>query len=162
LAGTSAQLAEFTGGATSSPLDKSGTATGTSSPLTATFGAADTASGELLLISSGDFRSAARTPNDILTSNHATITQAGNNNGVSNASHYSFGYALATTSNSGANTAVLTPSVTTSITGLAVVAATFKLGATVFTQVLQRICHLRLWLLKIFILKVITPAGQIP
>jgi hypothetical protein len=119
------QLAEFSGNS-AAPFDKTGTGSGTSSPVTATFGSADTASGELITMCGADFRSAARTPNDTWTSNNATITQAGNNNGASSANHYSFGYALATTSNSSANTAVMTCSVSTSITGLAVVAATFK------------------------------------
>lgn len=122
-----AQLAEFSGNAASGPLDRSATAASTTSPVTATAGVADLAASELLLLTSADFRSAARTPNDTLTSNHGTITQAGNNNGVSSVNHYSFGYCLATTSNSGGNTAVMTASVTTSITGLSVGGYSFKL-----------------------------------
>lgn len=125
------QLAEFSGNATSSPLDKTGINKGSSSPITATFGAADTASAELIVMCGCDFRSAARTPSDTWTSNHATITQAGNNNGVSTTGHYSFGYSLATTSNSGADTAVMTLSVTTSLTELTICAATFLLAAVV-------------------------------
>jgi hypothetical protein len=121
-----AQLAEFSGNH-ATPLDKFGAATGTTSPITATLNAADTASGELLIIAGTDFRSVARAPNDTWTSNHGTITQAGNNNGTSTVNHYSFGYCLATTSNVGADTAIMTLSVTTSITGLVVVAATFQL-----------------------------------
>src|SRR4029453_13736617 len=124
-----AQLAEFSGNATTSPKDKQGGNTGAASPVTATFSSADTSAGELLVICSADARSAARTPTDTLTSNNATITQAGNNNGVSSANHYSFGYSLATTSNASADTAVVTASVTTSLTGLCVNAATFKLAA---------------------------------
>jgi hypothetical protein len=122
----SAQLAEFSGNS-ATPLDKTGSATATSSPITATFGSADTASGELIVMAGGDTRSLARSPNDTWTSNHATVTQAGSNNGVSSTDHYSFGYALATTSNAGANTAVMTCSVTTSLTGLSIATATFLL-----------------------------------
>jgi hypothetical protein len=121
-----AQLAEFSGNA-ATPLDKTGANSSTSSPLTATLNAADTASGELLLVTGADFRSVARSPNDTWTSNNATITQAGNNNAVSSVNHYSFGYSLATTSNASADTAVMTLSVTTSITAVTVAAATFKL-----------------------------------
>jgi hypothetical protein len=124
---TFAQLAEFSGNATSSPLDQSGSAAGTSSPLTATNSAIDTASAELIVMAGVDFRSTARSPNDTWTSNNATIVQAGNNNAVSSTNHYSFGYSLATTSNAAADTAIMTCSVTTSITGLAIVAATFRL-----------------------------------
>jgi hypothetical protein len=120
-----AQLAEFSGN-NATPLDQIGGTTSPSSPITATLGGADTTSTELIIMAGADFRSAARTPNDTWTSNHATITQAGSNNGVSSANHYSFGYSLATTSNSGADTAIMTCSVTTSLTGLAIAACTFK------------------------------------
>jgi hypothetical protein len=130
-AGTgAAQLLEFSGNS-ATPLDKFGTAGSASSPTTATLTAADTASGELFIVCGADIRSAARTPSDTWTSNHATITLAGNNNAISTTNHYSFGYALATTSNTGANTAVLTASVTTSLTQLGVVAATFLLAPVV-------------------------------
>src|SRR4029077_10683441 len=121
----SAQLAEFSGNS-ATPFDKFGNTSSAASPITATLNAADTATGELLIIVGADFRSAARTPTDTLTSNNATITQAGNNNGVSSVNHYSFGYCLATTSNAVADTAVMTCSVTTSITRLHVCAQTFK------------------------------------
>lgn len=127
-----AQLAEFSGNS-ATPSDKVGSSVAPP-PGTATFGAADTASGELLIVVGADTRSVARATNDTWTSNHATVTQAGNNNGTSSLNHYSFGYALATTSNSGANTVTLTASITTSVTGFAIAAATFKLGAQVFTQ----------------------------
>ena len=123
------QLAEFSGNATTSPLDQTGSATGTSSPITATQGAVDTAVGELLLTCGSDFRSTGRAPNDTWTSNNATITQAGSNNGTTSTTHYSFGYSLATTSKASADTAVMTLSVTTNITGLAVASATFKLAS---------------------------------
>jgi len=120
-----AQLAEYSGNS-GTPLDQSGSAATTSSPCTATFGGASKATTDLFLAATGDFRSVARTPTDTITSNHATVTQAGNNNGVSSVNHYSFGYATSTSSISGADTAILTPSVTTSITGLVTVGATFK------------------------------------
>lgn len=121
----SAQLAEFSGNS-ATPSDRFGNLSGAASPVTATLNAADTATGELLIVVGADFRSAARTPTDTLTSNNATITQAGNNNGVSSANHYSFGYCLATTSNAVADTAVLTSSVGTSLTRLEVCAQTFR------------------------------------
>ncbi len=133
-----AQLAEFSGNATTSPGDKFNGAISTSSPVSCTFGAPDIASGELYVIASGDFRSTNRAPNDILTSNNATITQAGNNNGVSGLNHYSFGYSLATTSNASSDTAVMTPSVTTSITGLAVAGCTFKLAPVILPDINQQ------------------------
>lgn len=123
-----AQLAEFSGNATSSPVDKTGGGSGIGSPVTAILSAADTATGELLIIASADFRSAARTSSDTLTSNNATITQAGSNNALSSANHYSFGYSLATTANASPTTAIQTLSNTQSITGLIVVGATFLLA----------------------------------
>src|SRR5262245_35490179 len=87
----SAQLAEFSGAI---PVQhQSGTNTGTASPVTATNGGASQATNSLILIASADTRSTNRASNDTLTSNHVTtMTQAGNNNGVSNQQHYSFGY----------------------------------------------------------------------
>jgi hypothetical protein len=124
-----AQLAEFSG-VVASVVNQSGSATGTSSPVTATNAGADTSTNSLILMASGDTRSANRAPNDTWTSNHVTaVTAAGNNNGVSNQVHYSFGYGN-TNSTSGADTAILTASVTTSITGIAVVDAVFKPGLT--------------------------------
>lgn len=122
-----AQLAEFSGGDNPPARDKFGNNTGTSSPLTATFSTADAQVGEILLISTADFRSTARASNDTLTSNHGTVTQAGNNNGTSSVNHYSFGYVLATTSNTGGTSATMTLSITTSITGLAIAAVTFTI-----------------------------------
>jgi hypothetical protein len=122
-----AQLAEFSGNS-STPLDKQGSANGSSSPITATCSAADTTSGELLLMCIADRRSTARANNNTWTSNNGTVTQAGSNNGVSSADHYSFGYIVGTTSNASADTAVCTISVTTSIVGLAVASASFLLA----------------------------------
>jgi hypothetical protein len=125
-----AQLAEFSGNATISPLDQNSFNGGTTSPRTFTMGAPDATSGELLVLAGADFRSAARTPNDTWTSNNATITQAGNNNGVSSVDHYSFGYGV-TTSNASATTGVMTISTTTSVTGLIIVGATIKVAPVV-------------------------------
>jgi hypothetical protein len=125
---TAAQLAEFSGNATSSPLDQTGSATGTTSPITATNGAADAATGELLIMTGADRRSLVQSPNDTWTSNNGTVTAAGNNNGSSAADHYSMGYILGTTANASADTSVMTLSNTTNLTGLAVAAASFKLA----------------------------------
>lgn len=123
----SGQTIEFAGNPASSANDKTGTGTGTTSPVTATFGSASTTSGELWVAAGADFRSTARLPNDTWTSNHGSPTLAGSNNGISSVNHYSFAYLLSTTSNSGADTAVMTISTTTSLTGAAVAAMTFLL-----------------------------------
>jgi hypothetical protein len=121
------QLAEFSGVAATTPLDQSGSATGTTSPVTATFAGADTTAGELIVACGADLRSVARASNDTWTGNHCTFILGGSNNGVSNLRHYSDAYAVATSSNAGADTAIMTLSIATSITGLAVAAVTFKL-----------------------------------
>jgi hypothetical protein len=124
------QLAEYSGNRQVTPLDQSGTATATTSPVTATFGGADSASGVLWVAAGADRRSVARAPNDTWTGNHVTATAAGNNNAVSSQDHYSFAYAN-TTSASGADTSIMTLSVTTSITGLAVASASFQLPRSI-------------------------------
>lgn len=126
----SAHLEEWSGGEATNTRDQSHTtASGTTSPITATFNAADAAAGELVAMAAADFRSAARAPNDTWTSNHGTPTLRASNNGVSSTNHYSHA-TLITNSNSGADTAVLTASVTTSITGLSIAAVSFKLAPT--------------------------------
>jgi hypothetical protein len=124
-----AQLGEFTGNATTTPFDIGGTATGTSSPVTSTATGAQAASGELIVMAGGDTRSTARASNDTWTSNQGTVVLAGSNNGTSSMSHYSDGYILAGSSTTAA-TAVMTLSITTSITGLAVAEAAFKPATT--------------------------------
>lgn len=121
------QLAEYSGGPTTSPLDQSASATGTTSPITATAGANNAAISELYVCAGADVRSVARTSSDTWTSNEGTVTQDGSNNATSSKDHYSFGAIIGTTSLS-AMTAVMTLSQTTSITGLAVVVASFKLA----------------------------------
>lgn len=127
--GVIAALCQEYRGADLTPADQSGTAVGTTSPITATAGGADAAVGDLLIATGADFRSVARSPNDTWSSNHVTApTNTGSNNGVSSVNHYSFCYGL-TNSNSGADTAVMTISTTTSLTGAAVAFATFKAAA---------------------------------
>lgn len=128
-----AQLAEFSGNH-ASPFDQSGSATGISSPVTATFGAADVETGALVVACGADFRSVARTPNDTWTGTNWTATAAGNNNGTSSVNHYSNAYSLATTGSASADTAVMTASVTTSLTGLAVAAVSFVAASTTKTR----------------------------
>lgn len=124
-----AHLEEWSGNATSNPIDETGTNTGTTSPRTATLFAADEATAALVAMAGADRRSVARTPNDTWTSNHGTPTLRASNNAVSSLDHYSHA-TLVTNSNSGADTAIMTLSVTTSITGLAVAAISFRLLST--------------------------------
>ena len=69
-----AQLAEFS--STTATIDRTATATGTTSPNTATAGGTNAATGELIVMSSGDTRSVNRASNDTWTSNDGTVTQA--------------------------------------------------------------------------------------
>lgn len=121
------QLLEFSGNASSSPLDRFASTGLTSSPQTVNLGATDATAGELLMIVSADQRSAARTPTDTLTSNVGTVVQDGNNNAASSANHYSFGHVISTTSNASADTATVTCSTSTSLQALTIGAASFKL-----------------------------------
>jgi hypothetical protein len=106
---------------------------GTTSPLTGTLNTVDDAAGQLLVMVGADRRSAARATVNTWTSNHGTPTLRASNNGVSSADHYSHA-TLVTNSNSGADTATVTLSITTSITGLIVAAASFRLAAPPATQ----------------------------
>lgn len=131
-----AQLAEYSG-VVSGTVNQSGSATATTSPVTATNAGADTVTASLQLTAGADRRSVARASNDTWTGNHVTtFTAAGNNNGTSSTDHYSFAYSN-TNSNSGADTAIMTLSITTSITGLAVVDTVFKPGVGTFSKFAQ-------------------------
>jgi hypothetical protein len=123
-----AQLSEYSG-VIASLIDRSGTSTGTTSPNTATAGGANAATGELIIMCGSDRRSVARASNDTWTSNDGTVTLAGSNNGTSSQNHYSFGAIVGSTATT-AQTSILTLSITTSITGIANVNASFKLGVT--------------------------------
>lgn len=121
----SAQLAEFSGGATSSPLDQtaSGTSTATSA-LTITNGGVDAQSGELLIASScAGYASTTGTKTDVLSSNNATLTNTTNSAAV--ADIYAFAYGV-TTSNAAADTVVSTY-YTSHTPNVATVGASFKL-----------------------------------
>jgi len=126
-----AQLAEFSG-AVASVIDQSANGTASSTPVTITNGAVDAFSGSLLLTGVADRRSTARSTNDTFTSNNATFTQAGNNNGTSSTNHYSWAYG-ATTSKVAADTSVAAFSVTTNLSGAALGAVSFKPGLTKVT-----------------------------
>jgi hypothetical protein len=121
-----AHLGEFSGVVTSSQVDQTGGANGTSSPTTATQAGTDSVAGDLLIMVGGDLRSVARASNDTWTSNRGTVTLGQSNNGSSNLRHYSTGYILNCSTNSNADTAIQTLSITSSITGLVVASTSFK------------------------------------
>jgi hypothetical protein len=141
----SGKLFEFSGNATSSPLDQTGSAAGTSSPITGTNGAVDANVGELLIVCGGTFYSSSSgTKTLALTSNHATLTSSTNQGAAIN-DVYDFAYGV-TTSNAAADTGVDTFS-TTNITGSVVAVASFKIfvspfvagrPATYFRQAVRR------------------------
>jgi len=126
---TAAHLEEWSGGEFSGggniPLDQTAQGSSTSSPNTTTFANADLLSGELVAMVGADRRSVARASNDTWTSNHGTPTLRASNNGVSSVDHYSHA-TLVSNSNSGGHTAIMTLSITTSITSTLVVAASFQ------------------------------------
>lgn len=103
-----AQLAEFSGGAVSSPLDTVSGNAGTTSPLTISESSADALSGELLIACACDgYASTTGTKTCVISSNNATMTNT-TNGGVSSLTDvYAFAYGI-TTSNSSADTVVAT------------------------------------------------------
>jgi hypothetical protein len=118
-------LAEFSGAAIASPLDKSGSASGTAASMTVACSAADATPSELVLVCSGGFytTAATRTLADSLN-NGATVTDT-TNNAAASADHYCFGYAT-TTGNSVADSDSWTTSTSTHLTGAVGVIASFK------------------------------------
>lgn len=124
-----AALAEFSGNATASPLDQTGNAQNVSvSPGTATLGAADVASGELIVYS-GLCASVAVTQNMAATASSVNFTpsstQEQQNNSTSTGHHYLYGYGFTTANASADKVAVQFTSTSQNLT---VVAATFLLA----------------------------------
>jgi len=119
----SVQLAEYNNSGGGSAFDQYGSASGTTSTETATAGAVDSATGDLIIVVTGQYYSAAATKTLSVTSNNATLTSTSNAT-TSTADHYVFAYGL-TTAKAAADTAVLTFT-TTTITGAETALCTFK------------------------------------
>lgn len=123
------QWAEYSGGDPVVPLSESGTATGTTSTITATFGAPDDYGADLVVAAGADRRSAAVSTTDTWSgTNWPTSVIGGSNNATSSQDHFSFAYGLGTRDQTVANTTVMSLSSTTSLTGAAVASATFALA----------------------------------
>lgn len=123
-----AGLAEFSGGATSTPEDQDASSTALTSATVITAASADTASGELVIGCAHYFYSMAGTK----TTSHAynnggTTLSNANNDGTSDISHYRFTYAI-TTGNASADSLTDTWT-TTNATSHGVVLQSFKLAA---------------------------------
>lgn len=129
----SAQLAEFSGvTGLATPTDQTGSATGATSSLTPTNGAADAASGELVIVSGGWFYSTSKTTTQADSLNNGATANSTTNNATSTVSHYNFTWGI-TTGNSSADSDSITGITTTKLTGGASVIASFK-AAQAFTQ----------------------------
>ena len=123
------QLYEFSGGATTTPLDQSGAnhSTTASSPLVATAGGADSALGELVLAIAICHYSSAATKTLTATLNNGATATSATNNATSIINHYGFSYGV-TTGNSGADT-FSNAATTLNLTGTNVAIASFLLAA---------------------------------
>lgn len=126
-----AALAEFSGGATTTPLDQSSSASGTTSPQVVAVGAADAASGELL-VSAEEFalsNSGTHTSTDTYN-NGATPTTNFNNDSTSTKTHYRFAWGT-TTGNSAADQNSITSN-SAHLSTIKGVVASFKLASSSF------------------------------
>jgi hypothetical protein len=121
------QLAEFSGNATSSPLDQTGANHATSSPTVATNGAADAASGELLIMlgmykmSKGGSSTSAHAPNNGASDNNT----ANQDSDTVNLNHIRYTYGITTGNSSADNDSFSDGSM--NLTNIHVVIASFKL-----------------------------------
>ena len=118
------QLAEYSGNDNSATPDKSATASGTTSPIVATDGSADSNPGNLVVGVAEIFYSAAASKTLTHTLNNGATPTATDNHATSTANHYSFCYGL-TTGNSSASSDSFAFT-TTNITGAALAFATFR------------------------------------
>ena len=128
-----AMLCEFSGAATTSPLDQKSTrATGTTSPQTATAAAVDAASGELVISVDLFIYSMAATKTTSDTYNHATPTTNRNNDATSTANHYRMAWGTTTTNASADSNQVAFT--TTNVSVVSCVVVTFKLDSGVVSN----------------------------
>lgn len=124
----SCRLAEFSGNASSSPLDQTGSAIATSTPQTPTTGGVDAALGELVIVTGNARYTLAATKTLSNTLNNGATSNNVNNNSTSTISHYDMCWGI-TTGNSAADASTFAFT-TSHITAVAVVIASFKLPAT--------------------------------
>ena len=129
----SCRLAEFSGNATTSPVDQTGSATATSTPQTPTCGAVDAAAGELVLVTGNARYSLAATKTLSNTLNNGATSNNANNNSTSTVSHYDMCWGI-TTGNSAADASTFAFT-SNRISAVAVVIASFKLAASPVTVV---------------------------
>jgi hypothetical protein len=124
-----AALAEFSGGATVSPLDKVGNNSGSVSPVVGACSAADVASGQLFVTCGGHALSmSASTTTADTYNNGATPTSNLNNDATSTTgNHYRFAWG-ATTGNSAADQTSQSDT-SSSLSSLALAVASFKAAA---------------------------------
>lgn len=121
----STQLGEFSGNATSSPVDQTGSGeSSVSNPFVITAAAADAAVGELFVYCWAGFYSTAATKTLATTPNNTTAHDT-TNNGSSTVDHYAFGYGI-TTTNSAADNASCSATAT-KLTDIEGVVASFLL-----------------------------------
>lgn len=124
-----AVLAEFSGGATSSPSDQIGANTGSASPIAATAGGVDAASGELL-VSCGEWhltKAGSVTTADTYNNGATPTSNLNNDASTTVADHYRFAWGT-TTGNSAADQDSQSNNSMNVSTG-AVCVASFKLAA---------------------------------
>lgn len=122
-----AAVAEFSGAATTSPVDKVGSVGSGASPRVAVNSAADAATGELFLSTGYWLLSKAGTHTTADTYNNATPTGNLQNDATSTATHYRFAYGI-TTSNAAADQDSQTSN-SMNVTGGFLSVASFKLAA---------------------------------
>ena len=126
-----AQLDEWSGGATSGPLNQTGSASGTSSPEVCACTAADIAAGQLVIGAYALLYSTAATKTFTNTVNNGMTATVQNDATTSTVDHYNFWDGI-TTGNSVADQDSLAFT-TTKISGVASVIASFKLAPTPVT-----------------------------
>lgn len=126
----SAQVAEFSGAATSGALDQNRSAAGAATPQVTTALAADADAGELVIAMTGVVLSKAGTDTTTLALNNGTITSTANNDATSLINHFRFGYCV-TTSNAAADAATATDT-SMNMTSLLAALVSFKLASTAY------------------------------
>ena len=123
-----ARLSEYSGGATLSPLDQTGSASGAGT-IVATAGAPDAAIGELLIYCGMAFWNTSSTARRLTsTLTNATATGDASNTTSGTDYNYDFGYGI-TTAHTVADADSMAASTGTHLSGDAVVIASFQLAA---------------------------------
>lgn len=131
--GCAAKINEYSGNASSSPLDENATGSGSTSPATAAAIIVDGQSGDLVVYGHTFFYSTANTKTTTPTMNNGATANQTKNDSTSTVNHYNYGWGI--TTGNAAGDSISTTFTTTKISGTGTGLVSFSPAAGVTVQI---------------------------